>query len=140
MTRTRKGRCLCGAVSFEARGEPSPVHACHCDDCRRFSGMAFIATNIGEIDLHGPVRWFASSAWAERGSCGECGSALFWRLRDPAASAALGTAVSLGAFDDRAEFGPIAEHYFADNIPASYDFTGDGVRLSREETLAKFAG
>lgn len=136
---SKSGRCLCGAVSFEARGEPSPVHACHCDDCRRFSGAAFIAVNFTDLDITGPVRWFTSSEWGERGSCSECGSALFWRLRAAEAQAAMGTAITLGSFDDRAGFGPIDEHYFADNIPESYDFTGKAKRLSREETLAKFA-
>jgi hypothetical protein len=126
-------------VTFEARGEASPVHACHCDDCRRFAGSAFIAVSFNDIDLKGPVRWFASSEWGERGSCSECGSALFWRLRDEAARRAMGTAITLGTFDDRSGFGPIDEHYFADNIPESYDFMGSGVRLSREETMAKFA-
>ena len=136
---SRTGRCLCGAVTFEARGEPSPVHACHCDDCRRFTGSAFIAVSIRDLDLNGPVRWFTSSEWGERGSCSECGSALFWRLRDEEANAAMGTAISLGTFEDRSGFGPIGEHYFADNMPESYDFKGQGIRLSREETLAKFA-
>lgn len=135
----RTGRCLCGAITFEAQDEPSPVHACHCDDCRRFAGSAFIAVSFKDIEFAGPIRWFHSSEWGERGSCSECGSALFWRLRDAVASARLGTAISLGAFDDRSGFGPIHEHYFADNIPESYDFTGEGIRMSREETLAKFA-
>ena len=135
----KTGQCLCGAVRFEARGEPSPVHACHCDDCRRFSGSAFIAVSFHDVELNGPIRWFQSSEWGERGSCSECGSALFWRLRDEAASAAMGLAICIGTFDDRSGFGLIDEHYFADNIPESYDFTGSGKRLSREETLAKFA-
>ena len=137
---SKTGQCLCGAVRLEARGEPSTVHACHCDDCRRFSGSAFIAVNFTEVDLEGPIRWFASSEWGERGSCEKCGSALFWRLRDEKARESMGTAITLGAFDDHSDFGPIHEHYFADNIPDSYDFTGKGLRLSREETMAKFAG
>ena len=134
------GRCMCGAVTFQARGEPSPVHACHCDDCRRFAGSAFIAVNFPDVDFSGPVHWFTSSDWAERGSCSRCGSALAWRLRAPSDEAPAGPAITLGAFDDPTAFGPISEHYFADNIPPAYDFTGDGARLNREETLAKFAG
>ncbi|MFK7896337.1 MAG: GFA family protein [Myxococcota bacterium] len=137
---SKTGRCLCGAVTFEAEGEPSTVHACHCDDCQRFVGSVFIAVNVTGVTLNGPVNWFASSEWGERGSCRECGSALFWRLRDEAAASAMGTGIVLGAFDDPSDFGPIHEHYFADNMPASYDFKGDGIRMSREETLAKFAG
>ena len=135
----RTGRCLCGAVSFEARGEPSPVHACHCDDCRRFVGGAFIAVSVTDVDIRGPVRWFASSDWAERGSCETCGSALFWRLREGSEEAG-GPAIALGAFDDPRGFGAITEHYFADAMSPSVAYADDGVRLSRAETLAKFGG
>ena len=31
----RKGRCLCGAVSFEYQGQENWVCHCHCESCRR---------------------------------------------------------------------------------------------------------
>ena len=37
----RTGKCLCGAVRFEALGEPELIHACHCKNCQLMSGSAF---------------------------------------------------------------------------------------------------
>ncbi|WP_298919090.1 GFA family protein [uncultured Algimonas sp.] len=130
------GRCLCGATTYVARGAPSAAHACHCTDCQRFIGSAFIGVNFDALEVDGPVRWFDSSDWGQRGSCGTCGSALFWRLKSGDGP----KVVSIGSLDDASRIRPIDEHYFADNVPPAYDFTGDATRLSREETLAKFAG
>ncbi len=38
MTEGYLGRCLCGAVEFEAQGAPKWVCWCHCESCRRHSG------------------------------------------------------------------------------------------------------
>lgn len=32
------GKCLCGAVTYEAIGQPIIVAQCHCEECRRLSG------------------------------------------------------------------------------------------------------
>ncbi len=34
---THKGQCFCGAVTFEARGEPLRMGYCHCADCRAWA-------------------------------------------------------------------------------------------------------
>lgn len=130
------GRCLCGAVTYKAKGEPHGPHACHCDDCQRFTGSTYVGVLFKGADVEGPVHWFQSSDWGERGSCERCGSAMFWRLRDNHEN----FVVSIGSLNDKSGLGEITEHYFADNIPSSFDFTGSAQRLSREETLARFAG
>lgn len=130
------GRCLCGKVTYAGGGEPSAAHACHCKDCQRFVGSAFIGVNFDTLEINGPVHWFTSSDWGERGSCRRCGSALFWRLRNGEGP----KVVSIGSLDDPSSIGEIDEHYFADLRPSAYDFSGSAKRLSREETLARFAG
>ena len=36
------GKCLCGAVGFEAQGVQTEIHVCHCSMCRRWNGGAGI--------------------------------------------------------------------------------------------------
>lgn len=81
------GRCLCGAVRFEATPPLRAVSFCHCRQCARWSGHVVAATAVkperfrltaGEAAL----TWYRSSAEAERGFCSRCGSSLFWRPSD----------------------------------------------------------
>ncbi len=76
------GHCLCGAVRFHGRQTTDALRACHCGQCRRWSGHVWAAAGVADLQVEGPVRWFASSEAAERGFCTECGSALFWKTRD----------------------------------------------------------
>ena len=76
------GSCLCGAVSFEVEGELAPGDACHCAQCRRWSGHYWASTNVprDRLTVRGmdKVSWFQSSEKIRRGFCGNCGSVLFW--------------------------------------------------------------
>lgn len=79
------GHCLCGAVGFSLDWPSKWVAHCHCTQCRRAHGAAFV-TWIGMAedrvridDARSQLRWFASSPGAERGFCARCGSSLFFR-------------------------------------------------------------
>ena len=78
-----RGGCLCGSVRYEVHGPLREVIACHCEQCARTSGNFVAATNCARADLtltaSETLRWFRSSAEAERGFCGHCGGNLFWR-------------------------------------------------------------
>lgn len=41
----REGGCACGALRYKVTADPLIVHACHCRDCQRLTGSAFV-TNI----------------------------------------------------------------------------------------------
>ena len=73
---SRAGRCLCGAVSFEAAQVPEHFGVCHCEMCRRWAGSALFGVTIEAADMtvHGQehVRTIQSSAWAERAWCDRC--------------------------------------------------------------------
>lgn len=126
------GRCLCGAVSFEAHGVDAEVHACHCRMCRTWSGAPLLASLVGSVSFQGEddlVR-YGSSDWAERGFCGRCGSNLFYRLIE-----ADQYLMCMGAFDDQSEF-RLAGEIYVDAKPPGYAFAGDHLRQTGEEFLA----
>lgn len=79
-----RGGCLCGAVRFETSALDPHVTLCHCSMCRKFHGHAGPYTTaplnrFTLLDSQGALRWYRSSAEAERGFCGLCGSSLFFR-------------------------------------------------------------
>ena len=45
------GGCACGAVRFRLRRRPMFVHCCHCRDCQRQTGSAFVLNAIVETDV-----------------------------------------------------------------------------------------
>jgi hypothetical protein len=78
------GGCLCGALRYEADGDPLFAGLCYCADCQRASGSAFVpfmgfASNA--VRFSGPTRKFTSKAAngrdTVRNSCPVCGSLVF---------------------------------------------------------------
>jgi hypothetical protein len=50
MERLREGGCSCGAVRYRLRSEPLFVHCCHCLNCQRQTGSAFVINLLIEAD------------------------------------------------------------------------------------------
>ena len=78
------GGCLCGALRYEADGEPSLMGHCYCADCRKASGSGFIpfmGFKSGVVRFSGATRQFACKAAsgrdAVRNSCPVCGGLVF---------------------------------------------------------------
>jgi hypothetical protein len=42
MSVTREGGCACGAVRYRLASEPLFIHCCHCRNCQRQTGSAFV--------------------------------------------------------------------------------------------------
>ena len=78
-----RGSCLCGAVTYQVKGELRDVIGCHCTQCRKTTGhiMASTAASLDrfEVTRDDGLAWYRSSETAERGFCRTCGSTLFWR-------------------------------------------------------------
>ena len=79
---TARGGCLCGGVRYEVAGPLRDVVLCHCAMCRKTHGHvgAYTATPKDALRLveTRTLRWYASSDFARRGFCCECGASLFW--------------------------------------------------------------
>ena len=133
---TKSGKCLCGAVTYQGIGEHKGVQVCHCTDCVRWTGGPFMALQFsGGADIEGPVNWFKSSEWGERGSCATCGTAMFWRLQDGRM-----LTITAGSLDDKESLAPIAEHIFIEQKNDYYEFADDAPRLTGAELMARAQG
>src|SRR5258706_9581403 len=78
------GGCLCGALRYEAHGEPLWSGHCYCADCRKASGSGFIpfmGFASSAVRFSGATRQFRSKAFrggdAVRNSCPVCGGLVF---------------------------------------------------------------
>ena len=79
------GRCLCGAVSFTINAEPIGTGQCHCKDCQRSTGSAFL-TAVGvpndAVTFTGDMRTYTQPGGMtglplHRRFCAKCGSPVF---------------------------------------------------------------
>ncbi len=134
-----KGACMCGAVTFEASAVDTGVGACHCDMCRKWTGGPLLAVDCGsDIKFSGEenIGVFSSSEWAERGFCKQCGSSLFYRLKQTSQHI-----VPAGVFDAENRF--VLDHQvFVDEKPDYYRFAGEDHmhNMTGAEVFAMFAG
>lgn len=136
----RTGRCLCGGVSYVAKGlEPKTV-ACHCSMCRRWSGGPYFAISPKEVTWKGEalIGIYPSSQWAERGFCSKCGSSLFYRVTAPGPHQG-SLHLAYGTLDDQSGF-ELAMEYFIDLKPESYQLAGERTQLTGAEVMAIFTG
>ena len=74
------GHCLCGEIRFHGTYDAGHgLKACHCSQCRRWSGHVWAAILPRTLEIEGEPKWFRASDIARRGFCGDCGSSLFWQ-------------------------------------------------------------
>ena len=78
------GGCLCGALRYQAVGEPLASGHCYCADCRRASGSGFapfMGFKAEAVRFTGEARQFRSKAAnggeAVRNCCAVCMSLVF---------------------------------------------------------------
>lgn len=78
----RTGGCQCGAVRYEAQGEPLHHALCHCADCRASSGapaVGWIAFPQDKVRLtSGETKLYEGRNGARRQFCPACGTGLIY--------------------------------------------------------------
>lgn len=129
------GKCLCGAVSVTAKTVSKSLGVCHCSMCRKWGGGPWLGVECGpEISWQGQENLvaFPSSAWAERGFCKQCGTHLFYRLKEP-----LQYFVAAALFDDIADF-EFDHQVFIDEKPEYYNFAEKTRVMTGAEVFAKY--
>ena len=81
----QEGGCACGAVRYRMTAAPLITHACHCRDCQRLTGTAFV-TNIwierrfveaNEATLQSTFVTAGSGKPQEVFRCAKCGTAMW---------------------------------------------------------------
>ena len=80
----RHGGCLCGAVKLRARLKAPEVQACHCAQCRRWTGGGpLYAVRVEDLEIEGAdaISAYNHSEHGERAFCRICGSTLYWKLQ-----------------------------------------------------------
>ena len=115
------GGCACGAVRYRLTSAPMFVHCCHCQDCQRQTGSAFVLNALIETDrialLAGEPRPFAMPTDSGRPHhvhrCPACGTALW---SDYGGRPAL-RFVRVGTLDDPAALSPDVHIYTRSKLP-----------------------
>jgi hypothetical protein len=78
------GGCVCGDVRYECSAEPITMTKCHCRDCQRITGGAYLPAVIVPLRAFkitkGSIQHFSTECQAGgynmRGFCYRCGSCL----------------------------------------------------------------
>ncbi len=111
------GGCLCGAVRYEARGEPHEPQICHCRMCQRASGAPMLAFASFERNafryVRGEPRVYRSSRLALRSFCRQCGTSLAFEYA--AGDPTIG--VTLASLDDPAAIAPRVHYGIESMLP-----------------------
>jgi len=135
MSEELAGGCLCGAVRYVATIPKREASACHCGQCRRWTGGPLISVFTKALRFEqGEPKLVKSSDWAERGFCGDCGSGLFWRMTIEGALHGV-MSVNLGTLDEPDGF-ELTKEWFIDRKPDSYALAGERERVTEEEAFA----
>jgi hypothetical protein len=114
-SRIYQGGCFCGALRYRAAGPAGEISHCHCADCRRASGAAFVTWasfalagfaftegSPGEYHHQGRLRTF----------CRGCGTSIgFWEAGLPEID------VTLASFDAPELLAPTDHLWTEDQLP-----------------------
>jgi hypothetical protein len=151
MSQELEGGCACGAVRYTLKSAPMFVHCCHCRDCQRQTGSAFVLNALIEtarVEGRGPelVRFeMPTESGRPHGiyRCGACGTALWSEYGGLAAL----RFVRVGTLDEPHALAPTVHIYtrskqpwvvLPDGVPA-FEAYYDATKVWPPESLARRA-
>ena len=107
-----EGGCACGSIRYKLTASPLIVHACHCRDCQKATGGAFVtavAVPLAAVTITGQPKYHSVEAENGnsmcRGFCPECGSRLF--VKNSGRADSIG--IHLGSLDDPSRYQPVMD-------------------------------
>ena len=118
----REGGCACGAVRYRLEAEPLIVHACHCLDCQRLTGSAFVLNLWIERSCVAQSGAAPRSVTLRAGSgqghdvcfCGTCGTTLWSHYHAPPGDTLF---VRAGTLDAPASVAPDVHIFTRSKLP-----------------------
>jgi hypothetical protein len=130
------GQCLCGKVKIQAGAVVLQAGVCHCQYCQKWGGGPLFTLDAGtEVKLDGAcfVSTFNSSDWAERGFCNNCGTHLFYRLKQNGQYF-----IPVGLLDQLTDL--VLDHQiFIEQKPEWYCLANQTTELTGAEVFAAFS-
>jgi hypothetical protein len=117
------GGCACGAIRYRLTNTPMIIHACHCRDCQRLTGSAFVLNLWIErefIEATGPEPLAFAQPPGPSGSahdvfhCAACGTALWSKYHDVPGDTLL---VRGGTLDDVGAITPDVHIFTRSKVP-----------------------
>jgi len=117
---SREGGCACGEVRYRVTSDPLFVHCCHCLNCQRQTGSAFVINILIEADrvelLDGePVVIAVSRSGGKKQKiwrCPSCQTALFSQYTSPRVRV-----VRAGTLDDPSAVSPDVHIFTRSKVP-----------------------
>ncbi|NER80327.1 MAG: GFA family protein [Leptolyngbya sp. SIO1D8] len=131
-----QGSCLCGAVRLSIKATNNHVGACHCNMCRKWSGSSALSIeSVSNVHFEGSenISVFSSSEWAERGFCKQCGTHLFYRLKNEGQYS-----IPVGLMDEPENW-VFDQQIFIDEKPSFYSFANETKNMTAAEVFALYS-
>lgn len=128
----KTGHCLCQKVGVSINPPEQKLNVCHCGMCRKWSGgPGFVIDGGKEVSFTGQefISKFSSSDWGERGFCKECGTHLFWHMKNSNYYN-----FNAGLFEDLKDFKFSLEIYI-DFKPEYYSFANDTHKMTEADVI-----